>query len=185
MNVAETLKSWTQNAAPLAQARLSPLMSVILAFLLATTASAVLFAIYAILGPEGGEREVKTPEWTPPTQAVVNLDPPKTAADDVQSLTRPIFSKSRRPSSRSAPARAEPDAAPAAGNADGLTVYAIVKNGNTSQAFVTSLDAPEGAWKKIGDTIDAWTISSIDAAELTLKNGDRSATLRLYPANPE
>ncbi len=185
MSVAETLKSWARNAAPLAQARLSPLMSIILAFLLATTASAVLFAIYAMLGPEGGEMEVKAPEWTPPTQAVVKLDPPKTAADDVQSLTRPIFSKSRRPSPRSAPARAEPVAAPIASNADGLTVYAIVRNGTTNQAFIISVEAPEGAWKTIGDTVDAWTISSIDAAELTLKNGDRSAKLRLYPENPE
>jgi len=184
MSFAETLKSWTQNVAPLAQARLSPSMSIILAFLLATMVSAGLFAIYAILGPEGGEMEVKAPEWTPPTLAVVKLDQPKTAADDVQSLSRPIFSKSRRPSPRSVPARAEPVAAPIARNADGLTVYAIVKKENTSQAFIISAEEPEGAWKKIGDTVDTWTISSIDAAELTLKNGDRSAKLKLYPENP-
>ncbi len=162
-----------------AQARLSPLMTIILAALGFMTLLVTLFALYALLGPTGAETEGAGPDWKSPTLAIVELEPPKPDSADVQTLTRPIFSKSRKPFPKSA-ARPASEAVVASTAPSGVTVAAIVRKGKIAQAFVLSPDAPEGAWRKIGDTVDSWTIKAIAADELTLRNGGAAATLKLY-----
>ncbi|MGB5087289.1 MAG: hypothetical protein WBO09_22455 [Methylocystis silviterrae] len=115
-------------AAPMKQARLSPLSAMILAFFLATTLMAGLFAISAIFGSNGSDSEVAAPDWKPPTLAIGELDPPKPASADVETLSRPIFSRSRRPSPRTSKPQSEADLSPSAIAPGGLTVSAIVKN---------------------------------------------------------
>lgn len=167
-------------AAPLQQAHLSPLAGLVLALLGATTLAAALFAAYAFLGPLGSDADVKAPDWTPPTLAVVDLDPPKAPSADVETLSRPIFTKSRRPSPKVAkPAASE--TGPLTAAPSGITVGAIVRNKKATQAFIVSLETPEGAWKQVGDTVDSWTIATIDRTELILKNGQQMAKLKLYP----
>ncbi|QGM96087.1 hypothetical protein [Methylocystis parvus] len=167
-------------AAPLQAAHLSPLSGMILAFLGATAIGSAAFAAYALLGPASVDDSAAVPDWTPPTLAVVDLDPPKPPSADVETLSRPIFTKGRRPSQKAAKT-AISDAGPLTTAPTGLAVAAIVKNRKASQAFVVSLETPEGAWKKIGDTIDAWTISAIEVAEITLKNGGQTTKVKLYP----
>ncbi|WP_036284658.1 hypothetical protein [Methylocystis sp. ATCC 49242] len=175
----------------IASARLSPLMAGILVALLASTATAGLYAALAILWPQTDGSQSAAPEWKPPTLAVGELDPPKPASADVQALSRPIFSKNRRPTPKTAGVRpVTPDAEAAA--PAGLSVGAIVKSGGTAQAFVISSGAPEGEWKKVGDMIDTWTVDDITSLELTLKNGEQEVKLKLYsdetegpPDNPQ
>jgi len=166
-------------AAPLHLAQLSPLSGMILAFLAATTLGAGLFAAYAFFGPKGMDAAVTAPDWTPPTLAVVELEPPKPPGADVQTLTRPIFSKNRRPAPKTEKAAGRPDAA-AIPAATGLTVNAIVRNKKASQAYFVSPASPEGAWKKVGDTVDSWTIKSIERYEVFLVNGAQTVKVKLY-----
>jgi len=164
----------------IAPAQMSPLMALILAFLLSTTLAAGLFAAVAILWPESPDAQSAAPDWKPPTLAVVELDPPKPASADVQTLTRPIFTKNRRPAPKAAARPLNPEATETAGAPPGLSVGAIVKSRGVARAFVISSATPDGEWKKVGETVENWTISSIAALELTLTNGDQAVKLRLY-----
>ncbi|BDV34769.1 hypothetical protein [Methylocystis iwaonis] len=165
---------------PIQKARLSPLSAIMLAVLAAATLLAALFAAFAFLGPIGSEATVSAPDWTPPTLSVAELAPPKPASADTETLSRPIFSKNRKPAPKSAKAAA-PMAAEMAAAPPGLTVSAIVKNKNVTQAFVTSPESPDGFWKKIGETIDSWTVSAIESDGVVLTNGAQTARIKLYP----
>lgn len=181
--VADALGQTARLAALLKQARLSPLSAMILAFLFATTLITGLFALFAIFGSIGLGGEVAAPDWKPPTVTIGELDPPKPASADVETLSRPIFSRSRRPSPKAKPQVAA-DLSPNAIAPGGLTVSAIVKNKEAHQAYVVSQDAPEGAWRKVGDTVDTWMISRIDRHEVILQSGEHTASIKLYPDPP-
>lgn len=169
-----------KRAAPPQETHLSPLSLMLLGALATTTLAAGLFALYALLGPDGSDKVPAAPDWTPQTLAIVELDPPKPASADVEALSRPIFSKSRRPSPKAAKTPDVANIVETAAAPTGLTVSAIVKRKIASQAFVVSMDTPEGAWRKVGDTIDSWTVTSIEPDRVILKNGGRTTKLQLY-----
>lgn len=169
--------------APIQKAQLSPLSAIMLAVLAAATLVATLFAAFAFLGPIGSDATVSAPDWTPPTLSVAELAPPKPASADTETLSRPIFSKSRKPAAKTAKAAA-PMAAEMAAAPPGLAVSAIVKNKNVTQAFVTSSESPDGIWKKIGETVDSWTVSAIENDGVVLTNGAQTARVKLYPDPP-
>lgn len=178
MNALREIKARLQLSSIFAETRLSPLLTMILGLLAATTVFAALFATYALVGPLGSEAETTAPEWNPPTLEIGELAPPKPDSAYEQSLTRPIFSKNRKPMPKSA---GRPTEALATGDGPvGVTVNAIVKRGKRSQAFVVSSETPEGEWKKVGDSIESWTISAIGSDDLTVTNGDKAAKLKLY-----
>lgn len=168
-------------APDLAAARLSPLMAGTLGVLALAAICAAGFAAFALLGPQYQESLSNAPEWKPPTLAAVELAPPKPASADAQSLSRPIFSKNRKPAPRTSatalvdPSLAAPVVAPA-----GLSLAAVVRHGGVASAFLLSASAPEGEWKKIGEKIESWTVAAITDLEVTLKNGDQSVQLRLF-----
>ncbi|HEY8162008.1 MAG TPA: hypothetical protein VIF34_07055 [Methylocystis sp.] len=164
-------------------AQLSPLSAIVLAALAAITLGAALFAAVAMLGPAGSDVVVSAPDWTPPSLAVVELGPPKPAGADTEALSRPIFSKDRKPSPKTAKAAASIPGQDAAAPA-GVTVSAIVKKKKMEQAFMVSPALPEGDWKKVGDTVDAWEISRIDGDGVVLSNGAKTAKVKLFSDDP-
>jgi hypothetical protein len=172
-------------AEPLKAARLAPLSAAILAGLAGTTLCTGLFALYAAIGPVVGDDGAAAPDWTPPTLAVVDLEPPKSPNADVETLARPIFTKSRRPTPKgpAGPARAAQEAD--AGQPSGLTLTAVVRRGKNAQAFITGGNNPDGDWRKVGDSIDSWTVSEISPTEVTLKSNGQSAKLKLYDDKPQ
>jgi hypothetical protein len=143
------------------------------------------FAANALLGPRNLPADAASQDWKPPKLAIVELPPPKSASADAQTLTRPIFSKNRRPSHKAPAAPAAPPLVPTAAAPGDLTLAAIVKHGGVSSAFIISGSAPDGEWKKVGDTVDAWTVAAISDADLTLKSGDQAVKLRLFPGPPQ
>lgn len=166
----------------LKQMQLSPLSAIVLAILSAMTLATALFAVRAIQAPLELDSAAKAPDWTPPTLAAVELDPPKPDSAYAQSLTRPIFVKSRRPQPKTA---APAETAALSEGPSGLTVAAIVRHKTKLQAFVTSADAPTGAWRQVGDVVDSWTVVSITPAEIVLQSGDqRGAVKLLYGETP-
>ncbi|KAF2992329.1 hypothetical protein OGR47_10785 [Methylocystis sp. MJC1] len=177
--VAEFSRRSIALAAPAQKAQLSPLSAIILAVLAATTLLAALFAAIAFLAPIDSDATVSAPAWTPPTLAVADLAPPKPASADQESLSRPIFSKNRKPAPKIAKASTA-TAAEMAAAPPGLAINAIVKNKKTTQAFVTSSESPDGLWKRVGETVDSWTISAIERDGVVLTNGAQTARVKLY-----
>jgi hypothetical protein len=179
IRLANALQNGRARLSGLTHLRLSPLSAIALALLSASTLGMALLAIYAIHGPLGPDSGAGVPDWTPPSLAVVELDPPKPASADVESLSRPIFSKNRKPGPKAATAptaqtAAVPDAPP------GLAVTAIVRDRKTSRAFVVSAEAPEGAWRKVGDVVDSWTVTTIAPTEVVLQSGGQLSKVKLY-----
>ncbi len=157
--------------------RISPLWAVGLMTLSILTLAMGVFAFKSFLGNGGQEDEIAAQEWKPPSLAIVSLDPPKPANVDIESISRPIFSKSRKPSPKAANAVSPSNGTTESG---GISVTAIVLNKKILQAYIISSDAPEGAWRKIGDTVDSWNIASIAPKEVVIQNGGQRRTLPLY-----
>lgn len=155
---------------------LSPLSAILLCGLSAMSLVAALFTLYALYGPADAEDRAIAPEWKPPTLAIAPLDPPKSAEDDLEALSRPIFSKSRKPSTKSAAAPTSSKIAVAGA----LSVKAIIRSNQTAKAFLLASEAPDGVWLKIGDKIDAWTITAIAPREVVLQSGEQTTKLNLY-----
>ena len=146
-----------------------------------TTAARIfsrLFMALGLLRCGGGDRD---PFLEPPFQlvlAVVELDSPKPASADTEALSRPIFSKTRKPSPKAAVAAV--DSANISDTPTGLVVTAIVKNKKVAQAFVTSSETPAGAWRKVGDTVGSWTLNKILHSEVVFQSGDQLTRVKLY-----
>lgn len=174
----ESVKARWDYVSLLKEARLSPLSGMILAALLAIAGLTALFALYAIVGPVSSSSLARRPDWSPPTLAGEELEPPKPASADVETLSRPIFSKSRRPSPKHAAPQATSGNAAAA--PDGLAVTAIVRSKGITRALVLSMDAPGGLWQKVGDTVGGWLITAIEPTELILSSGPQVVRVKLY-----
>ncbi|MCX7899289.1 MAG: hypothetical protein N2444_04265, partial [Methylocystis sp.] len=172
---------WTRPALPalLAPSRLSPLMKAALGAAGGLVAASAGFTVYALLAPENDGAIATQSEWKAPLPAVVELGAPKSASGDVQTLSRPIFNKDRRPT-KSASAAA-PTTTKIAEAPTGLAVSAIVKRGGEAQTYLTT-GGGGGAWRKIGEEFEGWTVSAIEQDEVTLRNGEGSARLQLYNA---
>lgn len=162
--------------------RLSPLSATLLGCLGALVVATSVFAVRAVDGPDLVERPSNS-EWRLPMLAAAARAQSKPASVDVQTLTRPIFAKSRRPSPKSQeaePERSDPGAPPPAG----LALAAITKFRNVERAFIAANSFPEGKWLGVGEQVGGWTIADMNRFELTLRNGERSLRLQLYPTDP-
>jgi hypothetical protein len=163
----------------MARARLSPLMGALLGVLFSSTSMAAYYACHAILSPLATDPAAKS-EWRAPTALAVSAAVSVSDRTDTQTLTRPIFSKSRRPSTRDdqqGVAGAAP--APAAPLPSGLGLKAIVVHGDAKSAFMVCDSFPDGKWMKAGETIQSWTISAIHTLHVVLKSGERSSQLTI------
>ncbi len=160
--------------------RLSPLMLAALSLLSVTTTLSALFFLRALIGSDESAPSA-TPDWRPPSASFLNSPASAPPSTDVQTVTRPVFAKSRRPVPKVV-------AAPAPENRTGpppaLTVQAIVLSNGASRAYLVSQGGANGEWYLVGQLIDGWTISEMRASEVTLKSGERTAILSLYPETP-
>jgi hypothetical protein len=158
--------------------RLSPLATMLLALLATLDLAALAFAVGAVVGADEGPAPPRT-EWRPPALLASAPSRAKVASDGGETLSRPIFWKSRRPKPPT-PADDERTARRPAASAAGLSLAAIVKTGATTRVFIVSSGSPDGKWLTRGETIEGWTVSEIGDIELTLVDGERSARLPLY-----
>lgn len=158
--------------------RLSPLTTIAIVAFCILDAGAALFLLRAAMRPIGLQAAPQA-AWRLPTLAP---DAPKkemSAKADVQTLTRPIFFKSRRPPVN-ARAEAAQVAEPPVESAQ-LTVSAIAKAGRAERAFLLSSAATEGRWLAVGEEIDGWTLAEVHTSEVVLRSGDSLVRLNLYP----
>ncbi|BBU61761.1 hypothetical protein MSC49_16960 [Methylosinus sp. C49] len=173
----------TRIRALMGELRLSPLAAMLLTSLAALDVAALAFALLAWIGPDDTASPAKS-DWRPPSVLSSVSGPGPLAREDAQTLSRPIFWKSRRPRPIVAKSDREGFAgiptAPA-----GLSLSAIVRAGASARAFVVSSDDPEGRWLTPGESVQGWTIAEVGELELKLVNGAQSARLQLYPAQSQ
>lgn len=159
-----------------ASMRPSPLMMIILLCETALTALAATFATSAYF-----RRDTPIPSpsvaWKAPTFA--SVAPTRDYGGvDLHTLSRPIFSRTRRPQSAASP-RAPDPAAPSPPAR--VSLKAIVKYRSLAKAFLTSANIPRGEWKIVGDKLESWTIHQIEQDGLAIRNGTLLLHYSLYP----
>jgi hypothetical protein len=151
------------------KARLNRLKIIVLAGLAALDvfAAAFLWRGFAGEGDNGGlvARPVLANVRMNPLEYVT---PPR--GDDTETLARPLFSKSRRPSPPpEAPAKGEIHTPPPAG----IKLNAVILFGRSARAFITSNALIAGKWLAVGETFENWTADSIETHEVALHQGAR------------
>ncbi|CAN2533653.1 hypothetical+protein [Methylocapsa aurea] len=160
--------------------RLSPLAVMLLALLAALDVAAFAFALLSVIGPDDAASPTKS-DWRPPSVLASASGRTAIARDDAQTLSRPIFWKSRRPRPIAAKADRGDGFAGIPSAPAGLSLEAIVRSGASVRAFVVSGEDPEGRWLTLGEAVQGWTIAEVGELELKLVNGAQSARLQLYP----
>ncbi len=127
------------------------------------------------------EADVRS-DWRPPLFDQNKSDAPSPSNADSQTLTRPIFSKTRRPfiAKATLPELREPrePLAPP----PGLMLLGIVKHKAGQSAFIVSSSTPKGKWCAVGDGLDGWKVTLVQDLEITLQSDARTVQLSLYPA---
>jgi hypothetical protein len=168
--LAAILKGW----------RLSPVMFGGLALPGTFAAASALFAAAVFFA--SNEIEARSAAWRAPASSMFVPLPSSAAAKDVQTLTRPLFAKSRRPGSPSANAGRGP--ADSGGPPPPLKVEAIVRANETARAYLIR-SGEHGDWYSVGQSIEGRTITEIHASAVRLTSGTRSAKVSLYPHSAE
>lgn len=164
--------------------RIAPLQVGILGALSLSTISAAYFALSSIFSPFSPGVIAKA-EWHAPGA----LETARTAAapsgHNEQTLTRPIFSKTRRPQAAESQAGLTKDApTQAAPLPAGISVRAVAIAGKARSAFLIWDASPEGKWVREGEPIQGWTVSSVRKLDLILQSGERSSRLTIdYSGN--
>jgi hypothetical protein len=136
------------------------------------------------LGAPIDDKPPETPKWRPPSLAVGSTNWSKAATLDKATLTRPVFSKSRRPLAGAGGADMASNRS-GEGGAPRLRVNAIVKTKKITRIFIVSNALAEGKWLAPGETIDGWTFISARQLEVILRDGARTLRLEFSYDNPE
>ncbi|MBY6242705.1 hypothetical protein [Methylosinus sp. Sm6] len=158
---------------------LSPLSVLRFALLAALDVAALAFAIGATIG--GGEdRAAPKTEWRPPQALTPPQERAGLAGEELATLSRPIFWRSRRAPPPSRSSRKTDGRGQAMGAATGLTLGGIVKIGERARAFLVVPGASEGRWVEKGETVEGWTVEEIAAFAVTVSDGGQSSRLQLY-----
>lgn len=156
--------------------RPSPLMMIILLCEAALTALAATFAASAYFGRET-PKVGPSVAWKAPTFASIALTHDHSSVD-LHTLSRPIFSRIRRPQSAASPRALDP-ASPSPPAR--VSLKAIVKYRSLAKAFLTSANTPQGEWKIVGDKFESWTVHQIEQDGLAIRNGTQLLQYSLYP----
>jgi hypothetical protein len=113
-----------------------------------------------------------------------------TISDLAETLTRPLFSATRRPFQRTDPveapvapvvAAAPVQAAPAETRLN-LRVLGMMRGGGTQRALLQR-DGEDGAsWVAVGAEFAGWRLTSLDGDGASVESGGSKAVLKLHPA---
>ncbi len=161
--------------------RLSPMMAGALIALSLFNLMGVLVLGLAFFPLEKADPDIRA-DWRPPTLTQYQALASKPENSDVQTLTRPIFSKTRKPflAKDKKSLSAGPAAAPVA-LSTGLTLSAVATFHKGRRAFVVSAATPKGRWYAVGEDIDGWNVAQVQNLEVTLRSGEKTVRLTLYP----
>jgi hypothetical protein len=129
----------------------------------------------AAMANDRGTEEVVIPSAPPVSQ-------PADAKTDA--FDRPMFHRNRAPGPDKAPAlpaetAPDPQATDEPGaNAQSFVLKGIIIGERGARASIATADAPAGVWVKVGDDLQGWTIASIGASRVKIRNGDDVADIK-------
>lgn len=96
-------------------------------------------------------------------------------------LGRPLFSPTRRPPPAAASTPpAPPETAAEPSSPPALRLVGILRTPNESVAQVVGADGTQRLSLRVGDFLEDWTVASIEGSTLTLKQGEREASLTIF-----
>jgi hypothetical protein len=98
--------------------------------------------------------------------------------EDPETLARPLFSKSRRPSPKSQ-TRADGGSPPPLSPPAGIKMDAVILFDRAARAFISSNALVEGKWLAVGDSFENWTVDSIAPQEVALHRDASSIRIGL------
>ena len=159
---------------------ISPLEAGGLGFLALMTLMAAMFFVYALFTPYGTPTPIAW-EWRAPIVEPAEPIGQRSAPADMHTLSRPLFAKTRRPKPVKAVEIAVLETPKRAPEVTGLSVSGIIHFSQNSAAYILNQNAG-GEWYHVGETVAGWKVQSIRRLDLTLKNGEQTAILELYPA---
>ena len=147
-------------------------------------AGAGAFALSALCSPsiDAAAPATALSAWRAPRMAATGKASAKPAVYGDETLTRPVFAKSRRPFKGDKPGKQETAAAQAPA---GMALRAVVGFGGKRRAFIVTSALAEGQWLGVGEALEGWTIAEMDRAFVTMKNGERSARLEIDYGAPQ
>ena len=138
--------------------------------------------------PDVSNREISKWQPTENFATTERLRPEKPLALS-EALTRPLFSRSRRPfdpvQAIVAAAVVAPVPQPAAPPPDAsqLSVRGILIEGASRQALIVTPEFPDGVWMTTGAEVMGWKITGLGPNGITLKTGQQGVDLKLYVDN--
>jgi len=127
--------------------------------------------------------------WAPPDFAAPPPASPRPweTEDDEPILARPIFFASRKPFEATAARETAPPPPPVVSPPPpdpNFIVDGIVVTAKSRRVFLRRSTDAEGRWHELGQIIDGWTVTEIDAGGVVLERDGRRLPFRMYPTDP-
>jgi hypothetical protein len=91
---------------------------------------------------------------------------------DVETLARPLFMKSRRPSKggpKDGPGAAQPPT--------GMKLHAVVALEDSLRVYLVADGSAKGKWLRVGDELNAWIVESISRRNVALRHDDQTVSI--------
>src|SRR5262249_53412949 len=170
-----------RGAAPM-KMRLQPLTAFGLVVLGATN----IWLVTAIADWSSADRAVAdNAEWDPDIAgSIERAAPRKPISAHKETLTHPIFFKTRMPFVPPPPLPATPKVvAPPPIVDPGLVLGGVMIEKQLKKAYVFTKANPQGSWMKEGEEFLGWKVQSVDSKGVTLQQQGRTIELKLYPTN--
>jgi hypothetical protein len=100
-----------------------------------------------------------------------------------RAFERPLFHRDRAPGPDKAPASPDsapdaPDTAGAQGDGSAIRLRGIIIGERGARAALQGDTAVEPTWVGKGDTVDGWTVETITADTVRLRNGDETVVIK-------
>ncbi|PPQ30036.1 hypothetical protein CCR94_13560, partial [Rhodoblastus sphagnicola] len=112
------------------------------------------------------------PRGAPPlAPAAASGPPPDAETAATETLGRPLFVKSRRPSLDG------PKAGPAAPPPTGMKLRAVVTIDEAARAYLVAEGSAEGQWLRVGDELNSWTVERISRREIALRRDEETVAI--------
>lgn len=168
-----------QELTRLLQLPLSPLMLIEAAIASFFFFLSILFVLWVSLSNLERKNQITT--WHLPNNLDIGNQRVESTFTENDVLMRPIFNKNRRPNPKGKNNNSlSNDNSTLSEAPTNLTLYAIAKTNNEEKIFVKTTAIPDGAWYKVGESLDDWELKKINQNDVIISRGGIDAKLPLY-----
>ena len=163
-----------------------PLISLTIVILIVILLVSSIYLVRAIYVPIPFETNNPQMDWNPPKFDETQFVLPNQNLDTNEIILRSIFTINKNNFSinkNSGLSRLNKNNEFIESSSIGISLSAIIKINNDWRVFIKSKNDINGSWKLIGDTIDGWSIVSIDDNKITLNTESKYTEIMLFREN--